>query len=513
MLRVLLVDDEPLSIRYLKNMISWNELGFEIVGEAANGRKALELFEKFEPHIVLSDIKMPLMDGVELSAELRKQSTGVKIILISAYQDFEYAKQALRHNVSNYLLKHELNAETLQAELEQVKGQINKERTISELSRANFFKDILYGKEMTEWPFKNEHPMPNRYMMMAIRKRTFLIGDLSVDKPSKEHADFLWDVMVNAVRNMSFGVLEYLAGLTIDQENQLLLFRVETNSMKEIYDDTHMIYRTLCHQAERFDRNGINVICSDIIAIKNMSETFRRMSYATRFTMFMDKGAMLYLHQIPIVNPDPHLHIQEELTALEECLRLGKDSCVLFLNALFKKVTEPIWNLTELKYLIRNLDSMLAWLEKKQGICIGIAMPVCVTVWEACDYYRRCIEAAQQKLKEQNVAAYSKVIQELIYYIHEHYSEDITLDTAGRLCSMNGVYLGQLFRKEVGISLAKYLTKFRIEQARRLLEDGTYTVAQIGEMVGYQTSQYFSQTFRKTTGITPQNYKNGERRK
>lgn len=318
MIRVLIADDEVLSIRYIKKMIPWEELGYEIVGEAANGKRALELYEKVKPQIILSDIKMPVMDGVELAAEIRKRDTGV---------------------------------------------------------------------------------------------------------------------------------------------NQ-------------------------------------------------MAEVFRALSYAARYTVFMEPGKSCSLSGIPVENPDRQLHLHEDLAKLEQYMETGEEEGCRILNGLFEKVMKPVWNLTEFRYLIRNLDTMLLWTAKKQGMKVPALPGTCNTAEEIRDHYRSAFLKVFEMVRQKNTAAYSKAVREVLSYVHEHYGEEITLETAGSLCGLNGVYLGQLFKKEVGVSLTKYLTNYRCEQAKRMLSEGGYTVSQISELVGYQTSQYFSQTFRKVTGMTPQEYKN-----
>lgn len=508
MIRVIIADDEILSVRYLKKMIPWEKLGYEIVGEAANGKKALELYEKWKPQIVLSDIRMPVMDGVELSAELRKRDAQVKIILISAYRDFEYAKKAIQYDVSNYLLKHELSQETLEKELESVRHAIEKDNRVNQISVESRFKDVLYGNEEESEFFLNDSRYGNRYVMMVLRKQTTTNGRTGYET-LEVLRNLRWEELIFSVRNAENEAVEYVTGLTIDEENQLLLFGAATNSMKDYHDGIWKIYQRLKSGANRQNGSGLHVICSGIIGVQKLPETFRALSYAVRYTVFMETGKMWELKDIPVKNPDEQLHLHEHLTELESSIKSGDGRERELLTELFRMVTEPCWNLTEFRYLTRNLDSMYMWAVKKYGIVSGLPEGEYGTVTECRDCYVELFEALVKQIRQRGTKSYSKAVWEVLEYVHEHYMEDITLETAGNVCGLNGVYLGQIFKKEVGISLTNYLTNYRCEQAKRLLTEGRYTVGEVSELVGYQTSQYFSRMFRKVTGMTPQEYKNG----
>lgn len=121
MINIMLVDDEVLALDYLKNMVEWEKYGYHIVGCANSGKKALELYDKTTPEIVISDIRMPAMDGLEMTKRLKKKNKDVVVILLSAYKDFEYAKKGIQYGVSDYLLKHELSEEILLEELGRVR--------------------------------------------------------------------------------------------------------------------------------------------------------------------------------------------------------------------------------------------------------------------------------------------------------------------------------------------------------------------------------------------------------
>lgn len=168
MIRVMLVDDEVLALEFLKEVIDWNHHGFQIVGQALNGKRALELFQKENPHIIISDIKMSVMDGLELCKRVKELNPHTKIILLSAYKDFEYAKKGIQYGVSNYLLKHEINEATLLGELNKVKSEIYSEEEWQQAKKRYFVKNIIYDAPNEE-NMKGDTGVGNQLFMIMLQ--------------------------------------------------------------------------------------------------------------------------------------------------------------------------------------------------------------------------------------------------------------------------------------------------------------------------------------------------------
>ena len=149
---IMLVDDEVLALEYLKNMVDWERNGYHVVGCATSGKKALELFDRTHPQIVISDIRMPGTDGLELTRQIKEKDKEPVVILLSAYRDFDYAQKGIRYGVSNYLLKHELSSELILKELEEVKEKLeragNKKKIYLWIIRNSFPINCNYWSEI-----------------------------------------------------------------------------------------------------------------------------------------------------------------------------------------------------------------------------------------------------------------------------------------------------------------------------------------------------------------------------
>ncbi len=168
---VLIADDEDIVLEDLKNLIPWTENGFEIIATATNGTRAFELFEKYNPQIVISDIKMPGMDGIELCKRILAKDPNVKILLLTAYKDFNYVKDAISLGVSNYLLKHEINSQNLLSELDKIQKEISKEQIQRHLIRNRFFKRIIEDNVVEEsiLEFKDYNRKSENYVLLIVK--------------------------------------------------------------------------------------------------------------------------------------------------------------------------------------------------------------------------------------------------------------------------------------------------------------------------------------------------------
>lgn len=150
-IKVMIVDDEILAIEDLEQLIPWRQHGFEIVATATSSQKALELFEKYRPQIIFADIRMPVMDGLEFSRRVLAYRCPVKIILLTAYKDFDYAQQAVAIGVANYLLKHEINETSLIRELQKVRSELESSVRRDAIVKQRIIKRILSGESLGDW--------------------------------------------------------------------------------------------------------------------------------------------------------------------------------------------------------------------------------------------------------------------------------------------------------------------------------------------------------------------------
>lgn len=337
MLSIFLVDDEPIIRKGLKKLIPWEQYGFRISGEAGNGQEALEAITSDNADIVIADLKMPVMNGLELCSRLKVNVPGIKYLVLTGYDDFEYMQMSIRNGVADYILKP-VNAEMLLESLLKLKKEMEEER---------------YG-----YPFDLE---------------SRLIEDLMSD--DGRHAEQI---------------------------------------VEELFDDL----------------NKYKVPCS----------TCSKIAY----------GMLTALN----------LRLEQSGSSLKDIVR--KD----VLNADFFEGCTGNGQIKE-----RFLSAILEVKEHRGG------------------------------------GSNKTTIHQIKEYIERHMHEDVSLNKLAKRFYLNPSYLSQLFKNETGETYSDYLTQIRMEKAKRLLGDANFKVQDVSELAGYSDSRYFSQTFKKYTGMSPSEYR------
>ena len=467
---IMLVDDEVLALEYLKNMVDWERNGYHVVGCATSGKKALELFDRTHPQIVISDIRMPGTDGLELTRQIKEKDKETVVILLSAYRDFDYAQKGIRYGVSNYLLKHELSSELILKELEEVKEKLERAGNKKKIYQKYFMNQLIYHRVTAEELDKSI--LGNRFFLLLLHKRNPVIqGEFAETRWTEEEQEAVRNILEESLENIVF----YAADVQITENNWILLYRIENTASK--YMVNSLILRK-CHQiADQLElclQMHFNMVYSYEITPKEISETFRTISRQIRI-------------------------LREAIYGSEE--ELEKQIEVIFSGIREKE------DLEDCKMLLPSLSNLLGELcESENCKEINLKEPL-YTIREIEQYYCRNFSYIQQKYARKARLGYSRTVLDMIDYIEKNYPQELSLELLGEKFHMNGVYLGQIFKKETGQTFLKYLTNVRISEAKSLLREENSTVAETAQMVGYRTSQYFSQIFMRNVGMKPQEYK------
>ena len=489
MISVMLVDDEPLAIKHLQNLIDWDGLGFSIVATASNGRRALEQFEVYAPQIVVSDIRMPVMDGLVLCRRVRERGARTVFVLLSAFRDFDYAKQAIQYGVSNYILKHELSAQTLTAELQKAREQMREWQSLDFMQRERHYKNLLLGSQAGTFEDNS-----SQYLLIIVQEDTPFAASHSI----QDNESF--STLGEKLQQVTISHMEYVVGISIDSRHHAILFREnhiagELRRLEAAHNCIDLLHNQLCDHANA----TYSILYETGIPQNRLAERFRGLSALSRYTVFKGRECLFHLGEQPIDEVDCELSFDTELIALENGAPVA--SC---LDNLFRQITEPVWNHAGLRKLCASLDTLAARLAQQNDAMLPEMIP-CWSAEELHCYYKTLFERLSEEATSRR--NYSPLVRQCVEYIDRHYRQELTLEDLGGEFHVNGVYLGQLIKKEVGMTFLKYLTARRIEHAKRLLRDYTHNVSEISELVGYKSGQYFSQIFQKHAGMTPNQYR------
>ena len=465
MYRVIIADDEPVIRRGLRETIEWDALGLEIAGEAADGTEALELIREIRPEILITDIRMPEMDGIQLIREVRELEMNVKITILSGYSDYDYLKAAIRLGVDNYLLKpidNEEKAEFLHIPLDaahylcavcSMSQQIPVER------REQFFRNIITEKgNARQMAFMDADG--NLALLLAF-------DDEAADRSSmQQELDALAE---RAAREQGIPLM-IGAGRLADGAGKI---RDSYESAREALE------------YGAFLKNG-GVIWSD-----DVPETSRTEQISDPVDYELMKGHIRKGEQEALKG-----YLEETLNAavteagashrqirnLMMHIAVRMTDCFRTIYGSMNAFREPEGFDFARLFALRNYRDMQGWLFQ---LCDGLF-------------------AANRTLLGRSTS----IVGMAVDYITEHFREGVTLRQVAADCHVNTSYLGQIFRKETGSAFTDYVNTLRIQEAGRLLADPTLKVYEIAQQVGFTDYHYFLKIFKKVTGRSPTDLRN-----
>ncbi len=515
-MNVLLVDDEVLAIEYLKQLIDWDAEGFIIVGEAHNGRKALELCQSMEVDIVISDIRMPGMDGIELIRLLKEQRPSVKVLLLSSYKDFDYAKSAIQYDVSNYLIKHEMNGQVLLEELNKVRTALVREERSKATEYKSVLRDLIYSIEeavdVRRHIFGGDY---YGYVMMMLKHGQSPLSNGMTDGAAF-NGSMKMQRLIEITKTHDYDDLKFLTELEINETHTLVVF-AKLKHMSDMVSQRVIgqVVNQIFLDAKTQAFFALRVLTSRPISLSEMPRVFRKLAEGIRYSLFMDFAKTYFVDELPM-KEDENLTKQklsndylEEQMDHELLSDLNDEALLVHLCSIYEKLSQPSWDLRRLKDWLGIMNRLIIKSHRSvetggQYVDVGDEFK---SSGEMIEVYAKNLVRAVGRLMDQEAMSYSNTINEVMTYIHGHINEKLTLDMMGEVFDMNGVYIGQLFKKEVGTTFLKYMTNHRIELAKDYLIHTRMTATEIADRLGYASSQYFTQIFSKHVGMTPQAFR------
>lgn len=531
MYSVLIVDDEHL-VRYgIKSMIDWEKIGFTVVGDASNGKEGLLAFEQHKPDVIITDIKMPVMDGLEMIGRIRDFDKSSKVIVLTCMQDFEFARTALRMGAADYLIKSDMMPDDLQAVMVGVKEQLDSERGVAQAQEMNVenieFKENI-AKEKFLWEL-SQGTLPRTYLTDEHLSTLGLTGfsdHLTVWMIGMDYLDKKLSTMQEDDKHTF---------LTETQELIRTVLATRRDISFELFSGQTGIWNVLCLSRSGDERESVELAAAiiDQFRIKlnctvtiGISSTFAELidihkfygqaAYCYRQKLFLgcgklfhadrllpiqeNSGAVLSIHYKKLNEWVYALNRHELHTSLhrifEEAARTRNDEKVHML------AIELLMNLTNI-YAEMMRDSEQLYERKKQFYEE-------IKWLETIDDYREWFLAAYDELISHIADVYNEdksSIDKVVRYIEEHYQEELSLQQLSEYAHLSKNYFANLFKKEVGESFVEYVTRIRMDKAKLLLESTELKISQIGPMVGITDSKYFSKVFKKITGISPLEYR------
>ncbi len=531
--RIMLVDDEEEVRKAIIRNMDWEELGFTVVGDAENGEDALEKLEQWEPDVVITDIRMPYMDGLTLTERIREKYPSIKILIFSGYDDFEYAKQAIKLNVTEYILKP-VNSEELAVILKRIQASLDEEikqrRDIDSL-RASYQGSLPILREL----FLNDlvrrttdinviAPRFEEYNIDILEARKWLAAVIHVEQVERIETKELsmhQELIPISVRSLVEDCLKSYCRFAIftSSEGITVIAAIDENNTQ-----TGLInlFHDICKESRRVLEVAITIgVGHSCESLQQIGDSYQTAVDALGYRAIVGKGKTIYINDVDPMNRGKlqfDIKDEEELTAaikfgsretIEDMVR-GLIACME--DAKVHTRQHQLYMLSVANCLIRlmqqyelNMDEMFDSKEQYEDILEGICRRE--------DFADRIISVAcrmNDAMNRERDNTTRKVMEEAKEYIREHYSDpELSVETLCRHLHMSPAYFSTVFKKETGQSYVNYLTEVRLKKAVELLnetDDKTYMIAQ---KVGYQEQNYFSYVFKKKYGVSPTRYRGG----
>ncbi|NLZ35067.1 MAG: response regulator [Clostridiales bacterium] len=526
--KIMVVDDEEEIRLGVINKVNWEEYGFEVVGDAENGQEALEMAEKLAPDVVMTDIKMPFLDGLELGEKLSEIMPSTKLIIFSGSDELEYAHKAIKINVFEYVLKPINSIEIIEI-LKKLKDKLDKEynqkRNVEILKkhylesipvlREQYLVSALEGRMIKERWEEDAGKLGLNFIKRFLAVALINIDGTTILEEEENNIGLLLISIKNMVDEILVNYCDFVSFPYSDKIVVLATFeeKSEINNLLKGLNEVSRVYQ--CVFANTIS-SGIGRVYEDIMDIRY---SYKTAETALSYRPILGNGKAIYIDDVePNYDIQLKFEEQEENSLLNSIKLSSKEEIEETINRIFKKVEKDLVDLN--KYRVYLMEIMTAILRLLQDYNINFDEVFgdnfnCYSYLSKADsindikswFIEKSIKI-NKLIKKDRVNSSKMLIEKAKAYIKENYSDpEISVE---RLCSelhVSPTYFSTIFKKETDMNFVSYLTNIRLEEAVKLLnttDDKTYIIAR---KVGYLEANYFSYVFKKQYGISPSKYR------
>lgn len=524
MLRVVLADDEnKILLLLLQKLIDWKRLGYEIVGTANDGLRALELVREKQPHLLITDVRMPGCSGIELIQRAKELQPDLHFIIISGYRKFEYAQNALKYGVEDYLLKP-LKQEELTGILLRLSEKLGKEAALEfQLKKSGerqqeLLMDVLQNAAERQQPFLDT---AQAYVGYGFRftEGVCFAALIKVDVSNAAQYQDSYQIMIRHALEIVRRELRSLTDIyavSARKEGIAVLLHMREYQTVEVTQCFTKIRKEIEQQRDMF----LYIRCTICLGgrkfrLEQASSSMREALWCCRDRLCRAQSwrdaetEQLAFDQRYCMGTAQKKRFQVAAECLdEERFEQELDTCfraVLSLEDLSGQMLED-WFYQVLEACLYGMqqngqaeERFEENMEEKFWLC-----PDAQSVFQL---LRQEIGRELRRLRDERSLREMRPITEAKRYMQQHYREALRLEDVSSAVGFNATYFSTLFKKETGQNFMDYLTELRISKAKELLCGETLSVQDVAEMVGYSDLKYFSRLFKKATGVSPSDYK------
>lgn len=532
---IILVDDEEEVRKSIIKQIDWESAGFQVVGDAENGEDALEKIEVLEPDVVLTDIRMPYMDGLTLAEKIRQRYPSTKVVIFSGYDDFGYAQKAIKLNVTEYILKP-VNVEELTSILKRIKSNLDEEieekRNVSRLRenyrkslpiiREQFFNDMVHRRladDLIESKLR-EYDIP------ITGARKWIIAAIDVEKSDDrskktlslhEEEELIPISVMQIVREKLKSYCRFSLFQSTAEAGMVVIAALDDDNTTTGLID---VLGDICKETKRILEVPVTIgIGHSVTGLSKIAGSYQSAVEALGYKAVVGSGITIYINDMEPVGSGKLEFDNSDESDFISAVKFGPDEKIeavmvrisgklesarvhyrqqqvyVFgvLNTVIQMIQQYDLNLEEILGGELEYLSVIDKLQKRE---------------EFGEWLLKTARKMNQAINQERDMTTRQVIQQARQYIMDNYQNpDLSVEMICRHLHMSPAYFSTMFKKETGQAYIAYLTEIRLNKAVELLnktDDKTYVIA---SKVGYQEQNYFSYVFKKKFGVSPTKFR------
>lgn len=531
-MKILLVEDDFIVRKGIILSLDWEKEGMEICGEAANGEQGIKMAEKYNPDIIITDIRMPIMDGLEFSRKIKQLDPEMEIIILSGYDDFEYARQAIGIGVYEYLLKP-IDADELLKSVCRLRDDLQAKEKIKKIQDD---RDKILKENALDI---HDHLLNKIILPSFLEYESKIMSDLhilGIELPGPKYRvllaavdDFflLTQKQDEDEKNRILGQIRNMICAAFSQGNRAECFTKQNCQFVIImnYQSVSKLYIEDCCLKLRkkiLEEIGFMTTIScgnEKGTLKELYLSYQEAVSALRCHTCQTGQGVLYFEEKMLKKEEVFLETKDKENILIEALLKydikGMKTC---LDVVFQKALQDRENYEKVKsacirlgvIIISNLEEMTGSLEDNVDSPIEIMWKI--QQYNTIEGLQHCMDKllidVAAVLESAEKEKYSTIIGCAIQYIEKNYQQKISVKSMAEELYITPNYFSRIFKSQMGTNFIDYLNEYRIKKAKKYLTDLKLKVYEVAELSGYQNYKYFNKVFKKLTGCSPKEYRN-----
>jgi two-component system response regulator YesN len=546
MYKLILVDDEEDVREGVVREVDWEAIGFEVIEKAENGREALEMVERLQPDVVVTDIQMPFMNGLQLAEAIRERYPTIKLIILTGHDEFEYAQRAIKLHIDEYVLKP-FSAQELINTLLKVRGQIQEEvahRENVQLLMEHYRKSMPVLKENFLATLMNRK-LPREEVVekavnygIEISGKSFVAAVMSIDGvliPEEELENREELSKSVSLKYSPDQALKYFALLNITEEivdkrrlglvfmhnDQVVVLSVRESENREIaLQETMKVLEEVRQNVEKYLKFtltvGIGTVMKDVTKI---SYSYEDAVLALDYRLILGNNRIISIDDVEMRTVEKVRFDDVKEHALTRCIKVGTNQEIReTMDELFQGIEGAV---SVKDYQIYLLEILTCILKAAKDSNLNVdevfgdnfipftEINKFTSLEEAKKWLAELCASMMNHIATDRQYTYKNLVEMAKDYTKNHYHEgDITINKVCGHLHISAGYFSSIFKKETKMTFVNYLNHIRMEAAKEMLRSTDMKALEIAEKVGYADANYFSFSFRKNVGVSPKEYRN-----